>query len=149
MLRTKENQSLPLRERLGTAARVSLRASERGILLDALYVQAYGGSGHATGRASAGLGRNRLVRDDRVTLAADNVTSERGCDSVGFTNLRFYDVVVVMPITRSKSVGADNMANLEEVETSVTSGSGEVRELRSQLAALTNLVTQEAAAAQQ
>nr|CAD1821663.1 unnamed protein product [Ananas comosus var. bracteatus] len=54
---------------------------------------------------------------------------------------------VIMPITRSKSVGADNAANLEEVETSITSGSGEVRELTSQLAALTDLVAQQAAAA--
>nr|CAD1821731.1 unnamed protein product [Ananas comosus var. bracteatus] len=48
-----------------------------------------------------------------------------------------------MPITRSQSVGADNAANLEEVETSATSGSGEVRELRGQLAALTDMVAQQ------
>nr|CAD1843950.1 unnamed protein product [Ananas comosus var. bracteatus] len=44
-----------------------------------------------------------------------------------------------MSITHSQSAGEDNAANLEEVETSATSGSGEVRELRSQLAALTDL----------
>nr|CAD1820574.1 unnamed protein product [Ananas comosus var. bracteatus] len=54
-----------------------------------------------------------------------------------------------MPITRSQSAGADNAAHLEEVETSATSGSGEVQELRSQLAALTDLVTQQAEAARQ
>nr|CAD1833042.1 unnamed protein product [Ananas comosus var. bracteatus] len=54
-----------------------------------------------------------------------------------------------MPTTRSKSVGADNAATFEEVETSATSGSDEVRELRSQLAALTDLVTQQAAAPRQ
>nr|CAD1825871.1 unnamed protein product [Ananas comosus var. bracteatus] len=54
-----------------------------------------------------------------------------------------------MPTTRSKSVGADDAATFEEAETSATSGSGEVRELRSQLAALTDLVTQQAAAARQ
>nr|CAD1829902.1 unnamed protein product [Ananas comosus var. bracteatus] len=54
-----------------------------------------------------------------------------------------------MPITRSQSVGADDAAHFEEVETSSTSGSGEVRELRGQLAALTDLVTQQAATAQQ
>nr|CAD1820381.1 unnamed protein product [Ananas comosus var. bracteatus] len=55
----------------------------------------------------------------------------------------------MMPITRSQLAGADNAANLEEVETSATSGSGEVRELRSQLATLTDLMAQQAAAAQQ
>nr|CAD1827325.1 unnamed protein product [Ananas comosus var. bracteatus] len=54
-----------------------------------------------------------------------------------------------MPITRSQSAGADNAANFEEVETSATSGSSEVRELRGQLAALTDLVTQQAEAARQ
>nr|CAD1832716.1 unnamed protein product [Ananas comosus var. bracteatus] len=54
-----------------------------------------------------------------------------------------------MPITRSQSTGADNAANFEEVETSATSGSSEVRELRGQLAALTDLVTQQAEAARQ
>nr|CAD1837156.1 unnamed protein product [Ananas comosus var. bracteatus] len=34
---------------------------------------------------------------------------------------------VTMPITRSQSAGADNAANFEEVETSATSGSSEVR----------------------
>nr|CAD1839680.1 unnamed protein product [Ananas comosus var. bracteatus] len=52
-----------------------------------------------------------------------------------------------MPTTRSKSVGADDAATFEEAETSATSGSGEIRELRSQLAALTDLVTQQADAA--
>nr|CAD1842612.1 unnamed protein product [Ananas comosus var. bracteatus] len=52
-----------------------------------------------------------------------------------------------MPITRSKSVGADNAATFEEVETYATSGSGEVRELRGQLAALTDLVAQQTEAA--
>nr|CAD1820576.1 unnamed protein product [Ananas comosus var. bracteatus] len=52
-----------------------------------------------------------------------------------------------MPITRSKSVGADNAATFEEVETSATSESGEVRELRGQLAALTDLVAQQTEAA--
>nr|CAD1818640.1 unnamed protein product [Ananas comosus var. bracteatus] len=54
-----------------------------------------------------------------------------------------------MPITRFQSAGADNAANFEEVETSATSGSSEVRELRGQLAALTDLVTQQAEAARQ
>nr|CAD1835635.1 unnamed protein product [Ananas comosus var. bracteatus] len=54
-----------------------------------------------------------------------------------------------MPITRSQFAGADNAANFEEVETSATSGSSEVRELRGQLAALTDLVTQQAKAARQ
>nr|CAD1832646.1 unnamed protein product [Ananas comosus var. bracteatus] len=54
-----------------------------------------------------------------------------------------------MPITRSQSVGADDAAHFEEVETSATSGSGEVRELRGQLAALTDLVAQQAKAARQ
>nr|CAD1831596.1 unnamed protein product [Ananas comosus var. bracteatus] len=54
-----------------------------------------------------------------------------------------------MPITRSQSVGADDAAHFEEVETSATSGSGEVRELRGQLAALTDLVSQQAEAARQ
>nr|CAD1835654.1 unnamed protein product [Ananas comosus var. bracteatus] len=54
-----------------------------------------------------------------------------------------------MPITRSQSAGADDAANFEEVETSATSGSSEVRELRGQLAALTDLVTQQAEAARQ
>nr|CAD1821725.1 unnamed protein product [Ananas comosus var. bracteatus] len=54
-----------------------------------------------------------------------------------------------MPITRSQSAGADNAAHLEEVETSATSGSGEVQELRSQLAALTDLVTQQEEATRQ
>nr|CAD1839619.1 unnamed protein product [Ananas comosus var. bracteatus] len=57
--------------------------------------------------------------------------------------------IVTMPITRSQSAGADNAANFEEVETSATSGSSEVRELRGQLAALTDLVTQQAEAARQ
>ena len=74
---------------------------------------------------------------------------ERGCDSVGFINLRFYVVAVPMPITRSQSVGAEDMAHLEEVETSATSGSSEVRELREQVATLTDLVTRQTAAAQQ
>nr|CAD1836374.1 unnamed protein product [Ananas comosus var. bracteatus] len=54
-----------------------------------------------------------------------------------------------MPITRSQSVGADDVAHFEEVETSATSGSGEVRELRGQLAALTDLVAQQAEVARQ
>nr|CAD1834978.1 unnamed protein product [Ananas comosus var. bracteatus] len=54
-----------------------------------------------------------------------------------------------MPITCSQSAGADDAAHLEEVDTSATSGSGEVQELRTQLAALTNLVTQQAEAARQ
>nr|CAD1818453.1 unnamed protein product [Ananas comosus var. bracteatus] len=53
-----------------------------------------------------------------------------------------------MPVTRSQSAVADDAAHLEEVETSATSGSSEVRDLRSQLAVLTNLVPQQAAAAQ-
>nr|CAD1822950.1 unnamed protein product [Ananas comosus var. bracteatus] len=53
-----------------------------------------------------------------------------------------------MPTTRSKSVGAKNAANLEKVETSATSGSSEVRDLRTQLAVLTDLVAQQATAAQ-
>nr|CAD1821723.1 unnamed protein product [Ananas comosus var. bracteatus] len=52
-----------------------------------------------------------------------------------------------MPITRSQSAGADNAAHLEEVETSATSGSGELRELRGQLAALTDKVAQQTEAA--
>nr|CAD1837155.1 unnamed protein product [Ananas comosus var. bracteatus] len=54
---------------------------------------------------------------------------------------------VTMPITRSQSAGADNAANLEEVETSAISGSGKVRELRGQLAALTDMVAQQTEAA--
>nr|CAD1842505.1 unnamed protein product [Ananas comosus var. bracteatus] len=54
-----------------------------------------------------------------------------------------------MPTTRSKSAGADAAANFEEVETSATSGSSEVCELRNQLSVLTDLVPQQAAAAQQ
>nr|CAD1821839.1 unnamed protein product [Ananas comosus var. bracteatus] len=38
-----------------------------------------------------------------------------------------------MQITRSQSAGADNVANFEEVETSATSGSNEIRELRASL----------------
>nr|CAD1829906.1 unnamed protein product [Ananas comosus var. bracteatus] len=53
----------------------------------------------------------------------------------------------VMPITHSQSAGADIAANLEEVETSAISGSGEVRELRGQLAALTDMVAQQTEAA--
>nr|CAD1839609.1 unnamed protein product [Ananas comosus var. bracteatus] len=56
---------------------------------------------------------------------------------------------VTMPITCSQSAGADDAANFEEVETSATSGSSEVRELRGQLAALTDLVTQQAETARQ
>nr|CAD1842613.1 unnamed protein product [Ananas comosus var. bracteatus] len=58
-------------------------------------------------------------------------------------------LVCEMPITRSQSAEADNAVHLEEVETSATSRSGEVQELRSQLAALTDLVTQQAEAARQ
>ena len=54
-----------------------------------------------------------------------------------------------MPITRSQSVGAEDMARLEEVETSATSESSEVRELRDQVTVLTYLVAQQTAAAQQ
>nr|CAD1821858.1 unnamed protein product [Ananas comosus var. bracteatus] len=54
-----------------------------------------------------------------------------------------------MPITRSQSAGADNAANFEEVETSATSGSCEIRELRGQLTALADLVTRQAEAARQ
>nr|CAD1820423.1 unnamed protein product [Ananas comosus var. bracteatus] len=68
---------------------------------------------------------------------------------VGFINLRFYDVYVMMQTTRSKSIRADDVANFEEAETSATSGFDEVRELRSKLAALTDLVTQQAATARQ
>nr|CAD1835708.1 unnamed protein product [Ananas comosus var. bracteatus] len=53
-----------------------------------------------------------------------------------------------MPTTRFKFVAAENAANPEEVETSATSGSSEVRDLRSQLAILTDLVAQQAVAAQ-
>ncbi|XP_020113900.1 uncharacterized protein LOC109728034 [Ananas comosus] len=53
-----------------------------------------------------------------------------------------------MPVTRSQSAGADDAAYLEEVETSATFGSSEVRDLRSQLAVLTDLVAQQRAAAQ-
>nr|CAD1832732.1 unnamed protein product [Ananas comosus var. bracteatus] len=56
--------------------------------------------------------------------------------------------VAEMPMTRSQSAGVDNAAHLEEVETSATSGSSEVRELRGQLAALTDLVAQQTATAQ-
>ena len=98
-------------------------------------------------------------------MAADNVTSgvgseafpyfrmiwvlEWGCDSVGLANLRFHVIAVPMPITRSQSVGAEDMAHLEEVETSATSGSSEVRDLREQVATLTDLVARQTAAAQQ
>nr|CAD1842414.1 unnamed protein product [Ananas comosus var. bracteatus] len=53
-----------------------------------------------------------------------------------------------MPITRSQSAGADDAAHPEEVETSATSGSSEVRDLRTQLAVLTDLLAQQTAAAQ-
>nr|CAD1823347.1 unnamed protein product [Ananas comosus var. bracteatus] len=52
-----------------------------------------------------------------------------------------------MPITRSQSAGADDAAHPEEVETSATSGSSEVRDLRTQLAVLTDLLAQQTAAA--
>nr|CAD1830172.1 unnamed protein product [Ananas comosus var. bracteatus] len=55
----------------------------------------------------------------------------------------------MMPTTRSKSVRADDAATFEEPEISATSGSGEVRELRSQLATLTDLAAQQAATALQ
>nr|CAD1827334.1 unnamed protein product [Ananas comosus var. bracteatus] len=54
-----------------------------------------------------------------------------------------------MPTSRSKLVGADDAATFEEAEIPAASGSKEVRELRSQLVALTDLVTQQAAAARQ
>nr|CAD1820658.1 unnamed protein product [Ananas comosus var. bracteatus] len=54
-----------------------------------------------------------------------------------------------MPTSRSKFVRADDAAIFEEAEIPAASGSGEVRELRSQLTALTDLVTQQAAAAGQ
>nr|CAD1825891.1 unnamed protein product [Ananas comosus var. bracteatus] len=44
-----------------------------------------------------------------------------------------------MPTTRSKSIRADDALTFEEAETSATPGSGEVRELGSQLAALADL----------
>nr|CAD1821668.1 unnamed protein product [Ananas comosus var. bracteatus] len=53
-----------------------------------------------------------------------------------------------MPTSRSKLVGADDAATFEEAEIPAASGSKEVRELRSQLVALTDLVTQAAAARQ-
>ena len=53
-----------------------------------------------------------------------------------------------MPITRSQSAGADDAAHPEEAETSATSGSSEVRDLRAQLAVLTDLLAQQTAAAQ-
>nr|CAD1837517.1 unnamed protein product [Ananas comosus var. bracteatus] len=55
---------------------------------------------------------------------------------------------VTMPITRSQSAGAYDAAHPEEVETSATSGSSEVRDLRTQLAVLTDLLAQQTAAAQ-
>nr|CAD1817110.1 unnamed protein product [Ananas comosus var. bracteatus] len=54
-----------------------------------------------------------------------------------------------MPTTRSGTAGAAEAAAAEEVETSVTSGSSELHELQDQLATLTELVTQQAAAARQ
>lgn len=73
---------------------------------------------------------------------------EWGCNSMNFTNLYFYVVVVIMLTTLSKSIREDNVVNFEEVAISVTSKSSEVRELRTQLAALTDLVAQQAVAAQ-
>nr|CAD1822852.1 unnamed protein product [Ananas comosus var. bracteatus] len=54
----------------------------------------------------------------------------------------------MMPVTRSPSARADDAAHLEEAETSATSGSSEVRGLRTQLAVLTDLLAQQTAAAQ-
>ena len=54
-----------------------------------------------------------------------------------------------MPLTRSQAAGAAEAADAEEVGTSVTSGSSGIHELQDQLAMLTDLVTQQAAAARQ
>nr|CAD1835604.1 unnamed protein product [Ananas comosus var. bracteatus] len=53
-----------------------------------------------------------------------------------------------MPTSRSKLVGADDAATFEEAEIPAAPGSKKVRELRSQLVALTDLVMQQAAARQ-
>ena len=54
-----------------------------------------------------------------------------------------------MPLTRSQAAGAAEAADAEEVGTSVTSGASGIHELQDHLAMLTDLVTQQAAAARQ
>ncbi|XP_020082256.1 uncharacterized protein LOC109705887 [Ananas comosus] len=54
-----------------------------------------------------------------------------------------------MPLTRSQAAGAAEAADAEEVGTSVTSRASGIHELQDQLAMLTDLVTQQAAAARQ
>lgn len=54
-----------------------------------------------------------------------------------------------MPTTRSRTAGAAEAADVEEMEASVISGSSEVRVLQHQLAVVTDLVTQQVAAARQ
>lgn len=69
---------------------------------------------------------------------------------MGFTNLHLlYLLQLEMPWTHFRTAGAVEAVYAEEVETSTTTGSSKVRELRDQLAVLMDLVAQQSMVAQQ